>query len=261
MKNILCQALCFFWMIWVAESCNKITTAPNVSGVAAVSVINAIPNSNPVTPVFNTSSPITWFIDAQSIGYGYSSEYSPVAGNDSLYVVQNDDTLNINLKASIFMYNGILPLRISGIYSLYLCGADTSSPDYLFTTDTLPSYGPTDSVLGIRFVNLSTGSSPLSINLEGYPNGSVVGSLPYKGVTGFGQYVCNSSTSGYFFVVRDQASGDSLTQFNLNNVNQNGFLVDPMSGSLLWFRNVTIAIYGSETNINVPLNTMLIDNY
>jgi|GEM_PF-765450 hypothetical protein len=246
-------------------ACQKFSTAPPSSGVAALTVVNAIPNTSLVIPVINTSSPIAWFASSNYIFYGSFYEYSPIAGSDTVYVDQYSDTLASGPKGVGEMFYGILNLKKGGIYSLYLCGMDTTSPDYLFTTDTLPYHGPTDSVVGIRFVNLSAGSNAISINLEGSPYGSEVSSLSYKGITQFKSYTCNSAMtdSGYLFVVRDMATGDSLTYFNISGFGSFGGvgLADPSSGNALVFRNATIAIYGLENNANVPLGAFLIDDY
>jgi hypothetical protein len=165
------------------------------------------------------------------------------------------------------MFNGVLNFKAGSLYSLFITGADTTSPDFLFVQDVLPVIK--DSAVGIRFVNLSTGSNPMSINLEGSSIGSEVSNLAYKGITSFQQYVNNSTTVDYFFVVRDAATGDSLTQFDFlasgSSNNGNG-LIDPSNslnnGTLLTFKNITIAVYGSESaNSNNPLSTMLIDSY
>jgi len=254
-------------VILTGLACQKTGTVPSVSGVAAFTVVNVIPNSEPVIPIINTSQTIMWFSNANTIGYGRFFEYSPTWGNDTVYVVQsNSDTLNVGPKVTGLMFYNLLNLKVGGIYSLFLTGADTTSPDFLFTTDTLPYYNFADSVMGIRFVNLSTGSNPISVNLEGKPNGSEVGSLPYKGITNFGQYINNSTISDYLFVVRDATTGDSLTRFDFiaNGSQNNGYgLTDPNNGSnLLTFKNVTVAIYGSESpSSNSPLSTVLIDNY
>lgn len=248
--------------ICVTSSCQKTTTAPAVSGVSSLTVINAIPNSVPVIPVVNTSEAIEYFSNVQqTVGYGNFYEYSPLSGNDTMYVVQdNSDTMGIGPKAAGLMYYNIAELKNAGVYSLFLCGTDTSSPDYLFTNDSLPYYSPSDSIVGIRFVNLSAGSNPISINLEGNPSGSEVGNLPYKGITGFKRYPCNSTITNYLVVVRDAVTGDSLTQFDFGSRN-NGYGLVNYNGTLLTFKNVTIAVFGSETNINIPLQTMLIDDY
>ncbi len=252
-------------LVALISACEKTGTIPSVPRPASLTVVNAIPTSAPVIAVINTGSPITYFNFAIPIGYGSFSEYSPSGGEDTAYVVQGADTLDVGPKSAGLPFYDILNLKPGGIYSLYLCGADTSSPDYLLTTDSIPYYGPTDSVMGIRFVNLSTGSNPISINLEGSANGSEVGSLPYKGIATIKQYTNNSTTVDYFFVIRDVATGDSLAQFDflLNGSYNNGFgLTDPITNDLLTFKNITIAIYGSESNIsNYPLSTMEIDDY
>jgi hypothetical protein len=254
-------------VLFTYTACQKATTAPSVLKPAAFTVVNVIPNSAPIVPVFNTSSDIEFFGTALAIGYPGFSEYSPSAGNDTLYVVQqNNDTLDIGPKATGLMFYSILNLKAGGIYSLFLTGADTSSPDYLLTTDSLTYHGPADSAVGIRFVNLSTGSNPMSINLEGSPNGSEVINLPYKGITGFKDYVCNSTmtNSAYLFVIRDVATGDSLTSYTLYGfgVGNVGTGLEDPNGNALTFKNVTIAVYGSEnSSSNFPLGTSLIDDY
>ncbi len=256
--------------ILICSSCQKTTTAPNVSGVASLTIVNAIPNSNPIIPVINTSQPIIYFNSAISLlyggnGYGFFYEYSPLAGKDTLCVVQNTDTLDVGPKTTGQLFYDILPFQKGEIYSLFLCGADTTLPDFLLTTDSLPYYPPGDSVMGIRFVNLSTNSNSISINLEGSQNGSEVSNLVYKGITGFKTYVNNSSTADYMFVVRDAASGDSLTQFDFLNSGSGNYgfgLIDPYNGTLLTFRNITIALIGQPgANASVPQSTILIDNY
>jgi hypothetical protein len=261
-------------VILAGTGCEKTETAPSVLKPVAFTVVNCIPNSQPIIPVFNAGSSIEYFRHALAIWYpgnGYPSfnEYSPPGGMDSVFVVQQNDTLDIGAKAPGMMFYSVMNLNPGDIYSLFLTGADTSSPDYLFTTDSLPHYGSGDSTVGIRFVNLSTGSNPMSINLEGSSNGSEVADLSYKGITAFKRYVNNSTTMDYLFVIRDAATGDSLTQFDFlqSGSNNSGFgLTDPSNGSnngnLLTFKNITIVIYGSENPAsNFPLNATLIDNY
>jgi len=251
-------------------SCQKTSMVPNVSGATAFTVVNAVPNTvNGIAPIINTSQAIMWFgYIYPIIGYGNFQEYSPVGGMDTVYTVQynSQDTLDVGPKATGKIFYSILNLEKGGIYTLFLSGSDTTSPDYLFIKDSVPYYPTSDSVMGIRFVNLSTGSGPISINLEGSPNGSEVSSLTYKGITGFKQYPNNSTTLDYFFVIRDAATGDSLTQFDFNLVGDtnNGYgLADfQYTGDLLTFKNITIALIGQPgLNAVVPQSTMIINNF
>jgi hypothetical protein len=254
-------------MLFLVAGCQKTGVLPSTQGVAALTVVDAIPGSLQAVPVINSGSAVVdYFSNAQSLGYGQFWEYSPVAGkDDTVYVVQlDDDTLNLSSKNGDLLFYGVLDLKQGGIYSLFLTGADTSSTDYLLTMDSLPYYPPSDSSMGIRFVNLSTGSNPISVNLEGNAIGSEVSALPYKGITGFKNYANNSTVAvaGYEFVFWDTVTGDSIGVYTLNNSNGLG-LTDPNnSNNLLTFRNVTICIYGSEAvGSNNPLSIMLVDDY
>jgi uncharacterized protein with LGFP repeats len=239
-------------------SCSK-KSVPGTGSVAAFNFVNAVVGSSPTVVAFSNSN-ITYAAWG-AISYGASNLFSPGAGNVPLTLARISDTTQP-------FFQGTLALNADSIYSFFISG-DTTAIDTLLTRDIIPYYPRTDSVMGIRFVNLSSGSNPISINLEGSSNGSEADNFPYKGVTGFKQYANNSTTIDYLFVVRDAATGDSLTQFDFvaNGSGNNGFgLTDPSSnqnnGVLLTFKNLTIAIYGSEsTSSGNSLSTMLIDNY
>lgn len=252
----------------IAPGCTK-STSGVVFPIASLNVVNALPNSAPLVLVQSPiASAIGQFTNITPLSFGSVAVLTPLNGTDTLYAVQqNSDTTPIGSKGVNYMFNGSLNFKAGNLYSLFITGADTTSPDYLFVQDTLSAIR--DSAVGIRFVNLSTGSNPVSINLEGSANGSEVSSLAYKNITGFKKYLNNSTTIDYLFVVRDAATGDSLTQFDfINNgsFNNGNGLIDPSNstnnGTLLTFKHVTIAVYGSESaNSNSPLGTLLIDNY
>jgi hypothetical protein len=251
------------------SSCSK-QTSVSPYPVASLNVVNVLPNSAPLILVQGPiSSVIGDFSNIGPLSYASTAVLTPRSGSETLYVLQsNADTATIGSKGPDFMFNGVLNFKPGSLYSLFITGTDTTNPDFLFVQDVLPVIA--DSSVGIRFVNLSTGSNPISINLEGNANGSEVANLPYKGITNFKKYINNSTTIDYLFVVRDASSGDSLTQFDFlaSGSSNNGYgLTDPSNspnnnGTLLTFRSVTIAVYGSESiNSNNPLSTMLIDDY
>jgi len=252
----------------IVTSCTKLTSE-KVYSVASLNVVNALPNSAPLILVQGAiSSAIGEFTNIAPLPYASTAVLTPMSGSEILSALQyNADTATVSNKGAYFMFNGELTFKASSLYSLFITGSDTTNPDFLFVQDVLPVIK--DSAVGIRFVNLSTGSNPMSINLEGSSTGSEVSNLPYKGMTSFKQYVNNSTIVDYMFVVRDAATGDSLTQFDFvaGGSSNNGYgLTDPSNspnnGTLLTFRNVTIAVYGSEgVNSSDPLSTMLIDDY
>ena len=147
-------------------SCNK-KNAPTPSSVTAFNFVNAVAASSPAVVAFSNSN-ITYSAWS-NIAYGTSNLFSLVAGGVPLTLAWSTDTTKP-------FYQGTLALKTGNIYSFFVTG-DTAATDTLFTQDIIPHYPQTDSVMGIRFVNLSNGSGPISINLEG----SSIGSGPFSG--------------------------------------------------------------------------------
>ncbi|HZY35563.1 MAG TPA: hypothetical protein VFE53_02880 [Mucilaginibacter sp.] len=126
-------------------------------------------------------------------------------------------------------YNQPLNAVNMGNYSLFLTGASSSQVDAILIKETFTSYA--DSVCGVRFINLSPGSNPVSVDIQGNPNGSEVSSLAYKAYNSFKQYSSKRTnlSSGYTFEIRDAASGTLITTYTLKPVT---------------FQNITLALTG-----------------
>lgn len=96
--------------------------------------------------------------------------------------------------------------------------------------------------LPVRFINLSAGSAPISVNVQGNANGSTVSSLPYKSLTDFMNFATKTANTQYIFEFRDAASGTLLTTFTWNVVP---------------FKNITLCVIGQEGNpSSVPISVM-----
>jgi hypothetical protein len=105
-----------------------------------------------------------------------------------------------------------------------------------------------DSISGVRFINLSQGSKPISINLQGnLPAQAEISGLAYKQVSVFKTYPDTNGISSYNFEIRDQASGNLLTTFSWN---------------FTLFKNNTLVITGSEDpSIGTPVNVFPVNNF
>lgn len=206
--------------------------------VAAVTVVNAVVGANPIITDFTGAHPIsTYYSTTQKISYGSSFEYSVSGGNVPIVTYQTTDTTNA-------LYKNTLNINGGNIYSLFLCGKATTgdAADYLFTTDDLPSHNAADSTVGIRFVNLSPGSSPISINIQGQAAGSEVNSLAYKSITSFKNYAATRLIGSYVFEFRDSSTGNLLTSFTISGIN-NGTGTNTSTNNYR-YKNITIAFKG-----------------
>jgi hypothetical protein len=219
----------------IVQSCQKSGTP---SGAAALNIIDAGINL-PTLYISFSDTAGNYYLNQAQISYGSSVEYGNPAGILPLTLVAVNDTIKP-------VWESTLNLKVGGIYSLYLSGQG-GVPDTLFLRDTIPTY--TDSSVGARFINLSSGGGPISVNLQGnYPNQNEFSNLSYQQVTPFKTYSGLSSVGGaYNFEIRDQASG---------------YLVYTFQWNFTIFKNNTLVICGSEVpNSSTPISVFAVNNF
>jgi hypothetical protein len=235
-------------VLWCA--CTK---KQSFSGTAALTLINAVPNSTPsLVTNFGGTEPLTWYRNALKLVYGTvnkTNQSLPYSGEQRLAIFRYPDTLAHNTP----LYDLTLDLQPGTIYTLFLTGS-LSSPDTMLTIDNPPYYAPADSSLGIRFVNLMAGSAPVSVNLAGSATGSEASGLSYKNITGFNKYVATAAVSKYTFEFRNTATGVLISSFDVAGINT----VTPTNQRR--FRNFTVALMGSPADPTTH-KVMLIDTY
>ena len=212
-----------------ALACSKQQDFP---GTASLTLVNAVPNSTPsLVTNFSGTDPIN-YSGALKLEYSKSALNLSYTGEQQLAIYKYPDTL----AHSTPLYNLALDLAPGTIYTLFLTGT-LSSPDTMFTIDTPPFHPLVDSTLGIRFVNLSVGGAPVSVNLVGRANGSEVSGLSYKNITGFAKYPATAAVSKYTFEFRNTATGVLISSFDVVDINL-----------LLYnkrrYRNFTLALIG-----------------
>ena len=217
------------------SACKK-TAVPPASIVASLSFVNATVGSSPVVVrIGNPNTIYSTLASTNKLSYGTSNVFSPVSGNTSIALVQSTDTLNT-------LFIGTLNLQNANVYSLYLTGT-IAQPDTVFIHENLPVIAKTDSIAGIRFVNLSTASGPVSVDIKGQANGSEVQSLAYKSYTAFKRYVADHTVASYVFEFRNVSTGTLLATYTLSGVNTNSTTV----ANTVRFHNQTIALIGGGT--------------
>lgn len=258
--NIKKSTYILLGVLWVTAlflpGCSKQFSEP-VYSVASLNVVNALPTSAPLILVQGSITPVIGtFSGIGALSYASTAVLTAPRGSESFYVIQkNVDTTSINAQGGDFMFSSTLNFAAGGIYSLFITGADTSNPDYLLVQDMPPTH--TDSTVGIRFVNLSTGSNPVSVDIQGQPNGSTVSSLAYKNITSFANFAATtSSVSSYIFEFRDAVSGNLLASYTLSGVNTHS----TTAANTVLFNNLTIALIGQPAGGQVAQRCILVNN-
>jgi hypothetical protein len=210
-----------------ASACKK--TSSGTSGIASLNIINASVDLPSVVVNFSDTA-LPFYLNQAPISSNSSMEFGVPAGANPLIVVSSADTVKP-------VYRGTLDVQAGGIYSLYLAGQGGVA-DTVFTKDEIPVYA--DSSVGVRFINLSPDSKPISVNLAANdPTQTEFSNLTYKQIVGFKTYSANSNIGGsYNFEIRDQASGSLLTTF---------------SWSYTLSKNNTLVINGSENDSSIAV--------
>lgn len=144
----------------------------------------------------------------------------------------------------------------SGIYSVFVTGQGTTietivkeETDFPFIDFTNKIPVKADSVVNVRFINLSPNSTPVKIKIA-TSVGNEVDNLPYKTIGNWKMYVATKSSTAYAFQVRDAATDALLTTFNFtaNATNR--------------FKNVSLIIKGLQgTTTGVNAFGMFAINY
>lgn len=220
-------------LIVTVMSCKK-TNVDLPSGGSSLTIVNALVGSSPLVPNFNYNVALRYYSRGQQIGYGSSFEFGNQSGELPLSLAQISDTVNTVFKS-------VVNLPKNTISSLFITGTLTT-PESFQTTDNPPYHAPADSTVGIRFVNLSPGSSPVSVNIQGAANGSEVTTLAYKGITAFKNYAATYNIGSYTFEFRDVATGTLLASYKLSGVN-NGDGKNTSQNTVRW-KNITVALRG-----------------
>src|ERR1700743_3253985 len=90
-------------------SCRKFVP---VQESLSITVVNAIPMSSSIIPVFGTGS-IEYFDTAQTVPYGSFFSYAPSGGEVHLYIAKSPDS-------TARLYTGMLSLKTNAIYTLFV---------------------------------------------------------------------------------------------------------------------------------------------
>jgi hypothetical protein len=220
-------------------SCRKENVTP---GSASLAIIHLVAGSKPLAVNFSSEGPVPYKTGRQ-LNYRFferNNQFKAYSGEQRLRLFQYPDTTNKDLP----LFDLQLNLPIGSMNTLFLTGT-VDAPDIFFTRNIIPFFPETDSSLAIRFVNLSPGNDPVSINVKGLANGSEVSSIRYKNITDFKNYAATKDISEYVFEFRDAISGDSITSYTIPGINQPG----TESPNIRRYRSFTLALTGEAGGV------------
>jgi len=199
-----------------------------------------------VTNAVNEGANIT-LTEGSAITYGSntvgSNSYTrfPLAGGNqiiSLGVPGVPATASSAAIPGLTYYTSTLSISNNSNYSLFLTGTSPSAVDNVLIEENYP-FAYADSTCGVRFINLATGSNPISVNIMGNANGSEVANLAYKSYSSFVKYPATAVNSTYDFEFRDSGTGALLASYSL---------------STPYFHNATLCFTGQTGDYGIVMD-------
>jgi hypothetical protein len=170
---------------------------------ATLSVFNGLDDGILLYGNYSGSQPTTYKY-SQTIRNGFLATTGYEESSIHARYFASPDTLSKDKP----VFDQQLQLEKSTSYSLYLAGG-RSSVDYLLVENKFIDYTEGDSLTYLQIVNVSN-DQPVSVNIQGQANGSLIGSLPYKSASQFLTLNADHMHPVYTFEFRDAATGELL---------------------------------------------------
>jgi len=224
-------------------SCNKAsdTTVGPASGT--INVTNAVIGGATITLLTNND-----IISTSNTLGNNAAGFFPLASGSlpiTLGVPAIAATVTTAAIPQVTYYTNTLAVNNTSNYSLFLTGTSPNSVDNVLIQESYPrAYA--DSTCGVRFINLSPGSNPISVNIKGNANGSEVASLAYKAYSGFIKYPAKAVNKTILFEVRDATTGALLLPATSNG--------NVYTLTVPYFHNVTLCYRGTGTAVGIILD-------
>ncbi|WP_303318437.1 hypothetical protein Q4Q34_03780 [Flavivirga abyssicola] len=242
MKSIFKLVIVFFFTS-IALSCSEEDN--DITQLATIKVINII-NGVPRVIVKTGTNPIQYATTEAKIDFNAFSNFTVKASiNSEVEVVSESDTLNP-------IYSESLNLK-PGIHSLYLYGF-SGSEEGLLIEDNVKQF--TDSLVGVRFVNLSKTAGPIDIEVPEENTISVSG-LDFQSASDYIAFPAKKADGSYTFEFRG-LSGNLLSRFTLDPLD-----MDNINKDVSTKKNLTLVL--RELDFGFPFgvrNTVIrINNY
>lgn len=201
----------------MATACKK--TYRNLSGgTADVQVINMAIDVPSIQLNMN-GQPFVYRTEAK-VAYGASAFYFAKRAQNSFTVVNAADSTKFIAGGNV-NFTGTM-------YTIYIAGKSPNIDTVVREETNYPFiasdkiYTGADSVVNIRFANMSPNSVPVKINVKGSATNEVA-SLPYKGIIPFKAYAAKPANTSYVFEVRDAGTNALLLTYTFSVTATNRF--------------------------------------
>jgi hypothetical protein len=208
------RLILFLFLICSIYSCQK--SKYNLPDIASLTIVNGVVGGVPVK----------MFPQNNSISVNNSAKLAVFSGNNEVYVFPVGDSTNPYCSNIKYHANS----RYA--YSLFVGGQKPNTQCKL-VQDNIPLFNISDSLFGVRFINLSTNITRCNVTISTTTGVNEVSNLGFMDVTDFKQYSARNANVSYVFQFRNASDNSIVTSYTFSPV--------PV------FSNVTLAL-GVATN-------------
>jgi len=213
MKNLIFLHILAGLFFSVIISCKKDVQPQTLT---ALTIVNALPGGDFLAANFNEQRPSAGLESTMWIKYRVYSPNNHVAlpsKEQPILIYKIPDT---NAKDKP-VYQLSLNLGAKEASTLFLFGTLTQ-PEMLSVNQMPPYHSLTDSVAGLRLINLSPDKKPVRVHISGKGTDKTVSNLAYKQITDYITVNATSAVTDVLVEFYDQASGSLLTRYTLTDV-------------------------------------------
>lgn len=202
--------------------------------LASLRIVNTITGGAPIKLGSNKAA-----VNNNAIG-----NFSLFTGNPDIYVWPTTDSLSP-------YYNSVKAVAIKeGEYYTLFLGGTPSTPEGILQKESFQNYS--DSVMGIRFINLSPNSTPVNVTLSTTTGVNEFANIAFKQISDFKSFPASSTNSSYTFQVRSAAT--PATIYSTITISLTGTAAIPR------FKNVSLVFRGTVGGNPAPGITR-VDHY
>lgn len=216
-------------------SCKKdVDKLPSLSSFTVVNAAIGITSAK----AYAGPNPVAWsdLTTANSVSFSNTVQMGALAGFNNVMAVSGTDT-NLVLFQSPKTEN----FKVAGFNTLFLYGNVGAYKGILINNDNITRQP--DSVIGIRFINLSPNSTPINITLGTAPTINEVSNLAYENITDFKAYPAGDNVNSIVFQVRN-ASGLLLSTYTLQKSPVSPYTTVGIPYAR--FNNITLVVKGLQ---------------
>ena len=235
MKKIVIAPILALTLLAGFSSCKKET---GYQSNATLNMINCMVDAEIIVSDFGIDRSVKYLWESKFNRYAEHNVYAQLSLPTGLHTITTynyPDTLSKDAALKTIS----IEAESADMLSLFFVG-DKAHPDTMLIREEFPVHMYGDSTFSVRFLNLSYGSNPVRVEVDGTAQ-PLVSNLAYKARSGWHTFSARANAGTYMIRFKDQVSGNEIASYTISDAGSTGDFTPN-----IWRKNnVSIALIGS----------------